>query len=582
VIARRLAQLSPSARDLVSLAATIGREFSATVLRQASNRGDEPLARDLDELWRRYIIREASGAHGAVTDRYDFTHDKIREAAYEGLNPIRRRWLHRQVAQALENNATESNSNTVSAQVALHYELAGMPEQAIPHLMRAAVAARRVYANETALGHLQKALDLLADMPATEQRAHQELDVLLMMMTPLIALHGYAAAAVGKAKQRAWDLGQQVGNPKQMVSLAGELWNYHAVRGEWSTALTYGEAYLRLAYQSDDPAIVLEAHRCVDETFMFVGEFGAGRIYADWERISYDAQHHCLTLDDRILDAKDQAPLLGFSARLLWYIGYPAQALERMNQALAMAEHLGDPYYIAFALSTATQLQLFCGNGEGCRGYVDRLIELSETHGFAYQLAGGMFFRGYLTANVDGRFDDGIAQMRHGLLQWRNTGAQLWLPYMLGMLAETCLRAGWIKDGLAVVSEALALGFQNRDRFWEAELHRLKGELIRASVAPDEAKSGVLAEAEKSFQEAMLLAQYQGSKALELRVATSLARLWQARGNHEAAQAVLNLVYSWFSEGFNTADLAQAYELLEQHDRDDHVLIVKRPQHRLN
>jgi DNA-binding SARP family transcriptional activator len=573
VIARRLAQLSPSARELACMAATIGRKFAVPVLQRASNRDAELLARDLDELWRRRIIRAAPSENDAALDVYDFTHDKIREAAYVSSGPVKRRWLHLQVAQALEGAGAgigvgvgvgAGDADSVSAQVASQYAQAGMPERAIPHLVRTAEVARRVFANDAALGLCARALDMLASMPDTPENARLELDVLLARMAPLIASQGYASDAVGQARRRAWELGQRVARSDELIELTGELWNFHHVKSEWFQARAYGQAFLEQAIRSGDQAWILEAHRCVDETALMTGQLAATRTYAHWERISYDPYRRSLMLDGAEIAAKDPVAMLAFCARVLWANGDIDRAVASTDRMLALAEDLRDPYQITFALSTATQIKLFVGRCEDCRAQVDRLIQIGSQRGFAFMLAGGIFFRGWLMTTLDGQTAEGIALIRDGIAQWRKTGAGLWSPYMLGMLAEAHLRAGQSADGLAVVSEALTIINDTGECFWEPELRRLQGELMRASVPASEATPHVMQEIERCFRAALDAAQQQQLRPLALRAAVSLAHLLQTQGHNVAAGRVLNDAYGSLREGFNTPDMAEAKTMLDR------------------
>lgn len=565
VIARRLAQLSPSARELACLAATIGRKFAVPVLQLASNRDAELLARDLDELWRRRIIRAALSENDAALDVYDFTHDKIREAASVSSSPVRRRWLHLQVAQALESaGVSAGGDDSVSAQVALQYAQAGMPERAIPHLVRTAEAARRVFANDAALRLCTRALDMLATMPDTPENARLELDVLLARMAPLIALQGYAADAVGQARRRAWELAQRVARSDELIELTGELWNFHHVKSEGFQARAYGQSFLEQAIRSGDQAWILEAHRCVDETALLTGELAATRTYAHWERISYNPYRRSLMLDGAEIAAKDPVAMLAFCARVLWANGDIDRALACAGRMLALAEDLRDPYQITFALSTATQIKLLVGRCEDCRAQVDRLIQIGAQRGFAFMLAGGVFFHGWLLATLDGQTDEGIALIRDGIAQWRKTGAGLWLPYMLGMQAEVHLQAGQVTNGLAVISEALAIVNDTGECFWEPELRRLQGELIRASMPGAETTASVAQEIERCFRDALDAAQRQQLKPLALRAAISLTRLLLARSQDAAAGRVLADMYGSLREGFNTSDMVEAKAILDR------------------
>jgi DNA-binding SARP family transcriptional activator len=562
VIARRLAKLSPSARELACLAATIGRGFALPVLQLASNRDAESLARDLDELWRRHIIRAAPSETDAASNVYDFTHDKIREAAYASVNLVRRRLLHLRVATALE-SAGAGDADSVSAQVAAHYAQAGMPERAIPHLVRTAEAARRVFANDFALRLCTRALDMLASMPHTPENARLELDVLLAMMVSLIASRGYAADEVGQARRRAWELGQRVARSDELIELTGELWNFHHVKSEWAQARAYGQSFLEQANQSGNQVWILEAHRCVDETALMTGKLALTRTYPHWERISYDPYRRSLMLDGAEIAAKDPVAMLAFCARVLWANGEVDRALACAEDMLALAEDLRDPYPIVFALSTAIQIKLFVGRCEDCRAQADRLTQICTQRGFAFMLAGGIFFRGWLMTTLAGQTDEGIALMRDGISRWRTTGAGLWLSYMQGMLAEAHLRTGQINAGLAVVSEALAIINDTGECFWEPELRRLQGELMRASAPASEVPAHTMQEIERCFRAALDSAQRQQLRPLALRAAVSLAHLLQAQGHNVAAGRVLNDAYGSLREGFNTPDMAQAKTMLD-------------------
>jgi predicted ATPase len=319
-----------------------------------------------------------------------------------------------------------------------------------------------------------------------------------------------------------------------------------------------------MAEASGNSAISMEARRSWDETLLFMGDFNAARTGVSWEQVTPDESGQRLVLDGAPFETVDPLYTLCFSARLLWYRGQPAQALQRINQALDLAAHMPDPFQLAFASSTSSQLHLMCGDLRTSQAHVERMLDIAEKRGYAYIAAGGVCFRGWLMANLHGRVDEGIAQIQAGLAQWRLTGAGLWQPYLLGLLADTHLRARQAQAGLAAVSEALSLSAANCDRFWEPELLRLQGELTWASVGPEAASASVLTEAERSLQNALNLARQQRAQIFALRTSLSLARLWATRGETASARELLASEYSHFTEGFDTADLAAARALLEQ------------------
>jgi predicted ATPase len=239
----------------------------------------------------------------------------------------------------------------------------------------------------------------------------------------------------------------------------------------------------------------------------------------------------------------------------LWLLGYPDQALERSREALTLGQELSHPYSLAYALQSAMRLHRFRREVQAAREQAEALVTLSNKQGFAQWLAGGTMMCGWaLTAQ--GQEGEGMAQMHHGLTAWRAMGIEVGLPYWLTMLAEAYGSTGQVEAGRRVLAEALALIDTTEERWWEAELHRLKGELLLA-LSMDNA-----AEAEACFHQALDVARRQQAKSLELRAAMSLSWLWQQQDKRDEARALLAPVYGWFTEGFDTADLQEAKALL--------------------
>src|SRR5262249_50838810 len=253
------------------------------------------------------------------------------------------------------------------------------------------------------------------------------------------------------------------------------------------------------------------------------------------------------------------------------------QSLRRMDEALALAEQLAHPYSRALALAYAAMLYQFRGEPHMVRESAETALTLCDEQGFAYYLAWGTMMRGWALAD-QGQDAEGIAQMRRGLAAIQATGAALRQPYYLGLLAEASETAGELEDGLAMLTEALAVVARTGERWWEAELHRLKGELLlrakaqglELTVGPsDSGYCAVLAEqADASFRQALDVASRQQAKSLELRAATSLGRLWQSQGKRKQALDLLAPIYGWFTEGFATADLRDAKTLLDELSAD--------------
>jgi predicted ATPase len=240
----------------------------------------------------------------------------------------------------------------------------------------------------------------------------------------------------------------------------------------------------------------------------------------------------------------------------LWSLGYPDQALAMSREAVALAQKLSHPFSLAVALDYAAMLHQFRREPQAVHEQAEAAIALCTEQGFAYYLAWGTTMQGWAQV-AQGQREDGLAQMRHGLAALRATGAALRLPYYLALLAGACGQTGQAAEGLTLLAEALAQAHKTGECWPEAELHRLKGELLLSLSADNHA------EAEGCLHQALVIARRQQAKALELRAATSLSRLWRQQGKRTEAHQLLAEIYGWFTEGFDTADLQEARALLD-------------------
>jgi predicted ATPase len=247
----------------------------------------------------------------------------------------------------------------------------------------------------------------------------------------------------------------------------------------------------------------------------------------------------------------------GFALWALWVLGYPDQALRRSHEALCLARELSHPYGLAWALYFAVLVHLLRREGPRIKEPAEEAIALATEQGFAPFLAWVTLFRGWALAMQDHR-EEGVVQLRQSLAAWRAMGAESLRPYGLALLAEADALVGQLEAGLAVVAEALGVVDTTGERCWEAELHRLKGELLLAR------SSERAVEAEACFRQALGVAGRQQAKSLELRAAISLSHLWQRQGQRAEARELLAPLYGWFTEGFDTTDLQEAKALLEE------------------
>jgi predicted ATPase len=315
-----------------------------------------------------------------------------------------------------------------------------------------------------------------------------------------------------------------------------------------------GEQCLALAQHVDETALLLEAHCALGIPLFYLGELALSRFHLEQGSALYDLQQSRSHAFRYGLDPGVNCLLVAWP---LWLLGYPDQALERSRKALSLAHELSHPYSLAYALQSAMRLHRFRREVQAAREQAEDLVTLSGQQGFAQWLAGGTMMCGW-ALTVQGQEGEGMAQMHHGLTAWRAMGIEAGLPYWLAMLAEAYGSIGQVEAGRRVLAEALALVDTTEERWWEAELHRLKGELLLA-LSTDNA-----AAAETCFHQALDIARRQQAKSLELRAAMSLSRLWQQQGKCAEAYQLLAETYGWFTEGFDTADLQEAKVLLAE------------------
>jgi adenylate cyclase len=312
---------------------------------------------------------------------------------------------------------------------------------------------------------------------------------------------------------------------------------------------------MAFAQRQRDPALLFESHMVLGFTLFRLGEVLPARDHFEQAMALYDPrQHHA----QAFLYASDPGVnLLCYAARDLWLLGYPAQALERSQAALTLAHELSHPFSLAYALTWTAFLQQLRRDWHAVQDLAADVIRLSVEQRFPFLAEAGTFLWGRALTE-QGQWDEGVAHMSQALAGPRAAGVDQGLPYWLALLAEAYSRGAQTEEGLALLAEALGVAHKAGGRYWEAELYRLKGVLLLHQHPLD------AVQAETWLSKALEVARRQQVKSWELRAATSLARLWQHQGKREEARQLLAEVYTWFTEGFETADLQEAQALLEE------------------
>jgi DNA-binding SARP family transcriptional activator len=545
VIASRLAQLSPEARATAALAATVGQSFTLELLVEASGDDERTLTRALDELWQRRLVRE----HGAGV--YDFTHDRLREVAYAETSPVRRQVMHRQVARALETLHT-GDLDVISGRLAAHHEQGGQAAQAIPYYRRAGELAKGLHANQEATRLFRRALELLEGQPGTPARREEELTLQTALGTCLVASRGHGSPEVREIYERAVSLCEQLGRPTAAPILRG-LAIANLMAGDLRRACSLGDEILNLARDCADPVLLVEGNYVLGVASFWMGQFLTARQHLEQAIRRYDPQQHGVHITLFAQDPK--VACLCRLGRALWYLGYPDRAAREVEDGLALARVLGHPFSRGYALVSAAQFYLEFGDPRRARECVDALLPLADEQGFALWESMGSVWLGVLMAEL-GEVEAGIAEIRQGIAAYSATGGVTVLPQFHGYLARACLKRRRIEEGLSALANGIEVMQRTDDRFYEAELLRLRGELLLA-------KGGAAEEAETCFRTALEVARRQEARSLELRAAMSLGRLWYGRGETGAAHQLLQDLYGWFTGGFDTPGLQEAGRLLD-------------------
>jgi predicted ATPase len=537
-------------KSLAQLGATLGREFSYALLQAVSPWDEDTLHRGLHQLVAAEFLYQ-QGLPPQAT--YRFKHALIQDAAYQSLLKSTRQQYHQRIAQVLAAHFPET-AETQPELLAHHCTEAGLTEPAIAYWQRAGEHASDRSAPLEAISHLTTGIELLTTLPETPARTQQAVTLHLALGAALQMAKGQAAPEVEQAYTQAYAWCQQLGETPALVPVLFGLWRFYLERSQLHTARELGDTLLRLAQRADDPALAVLAHQALGLTWFFLGALPAARQHLEAGIARY-------TPDQRRTPAfrigSDPGVVCRhYAALTLWILGYSEQALARVHEALALAHALAHPYSLAAARCIAAWVSQCRRDVPATYEHAEAAVALATAQGFSLWAAHGTILHGWALA-LQGQGETGLAQLRQGLAAQRATAAALAVPYLCTVLADVCAHLGHTEEGLQALAEAHTLIEQHEERWYEAEIYRLRGVLLlRQPETPP-------AEAETWLQRALDVARRQQAKSLELRAAMSLSRLWQQRGKRHEARELLAPIYGWFTEGFDTADLQEAKALLE-------------------
>jgi class 3 adenylate cyclase/tetratricopeptide (TPR) repeat protein len=548
ILAARIDQLSAADKDLLQMLSVIGKEFPFGLLRRVTSHADDDLSARLGRLQLGEFIYEKPAF---PESEYTFKHALTQEVAYNSVLIERRREIHERTAAAIEELFAERLDDHLG-ELAHHYSASGNAAKAVGYLKLAAEQARARSAYEDGLRYANEALRLLETLPASRER---DLDEVALHETrgPLLATtQGFASAELAACLNRGMELCQRIGEGPEMFNIMFGLCNFNLARNRLRDAAELAGKILSLSRLMNDEVRQAAAHSTLGAACLWRGELGAAREHLDQAIAFYDRDiARYLPMPMALV-----VPSRGQMAWVLWMLGYADQAQVRSEEALELAHRLGRPFSIAFALMHAIALAHWRRDYSTVRPRAESLMEIARENGFPYWSAVASMIVGR-TLVGEGNHSAGIVRMREAMATLVETGGELIHCQALSLLAEAYLGAREPERGLATIAEALKRIETSDHRLHEAEIWRLRGELITLH-------GGSAEEAERSLRHALEVARTQRARSLELRGATSLARFLQRRGRREEARAIVAPAIDGVSEGHQSADFREAAALLDE------------------
>ena len=542
----RLDRLAP-VKEVAQLAAIIGRNFSYELLAAASPLSDAEIAGALDKLVASRLVYRR-GLPPEV--RYEFKHALVRDAAYASLLKVKRQEIHQRIAKVLGDRFPETTEPELLAH---HYTEAGLSEQAAGYWHRAGERAVKRSANVEAVAHLQKGIALLEPLPSAPDNIRKEIELHTTLGVALMSIKGYTSPEAERVYERTKELCEEAGDRSGLFAALWGLWMNRQTSVRFESAGELIDQLLPLAEEEQDGALILQAHHAAWTTSFSRGELMRTMEHAEEGGRLYDISKH-RSHAARYAGHDPGVCGLNFAAASSWILGYPERARDRVAETLELAQQLEHPISSGLAHSYAAVVHRFRGESSLARAEAKAAVSVAKKHGFV----GGMWLA--LAAITEASI---LAQEGHGktaILQARTIlkgkGPPLYRPFYFASLAEMCVRSNRYKEALSALDVGLALIEKTGERWWESELHRLKGEVLLA-------QGGGEKDAATCFRRAGDIAELRSARSLQLRAATSLARLWQTQKKSKEARDLLAPVYGWFTEGFETPDLKDAKALLD-------------------
>jgi predicted ATPase/class 3 adenylate cyclase len=539
-------------REVAQIGAVAGRDFHYELLNAVAGLPRVRLDEALDQLVRSELVFRRGEIPNAV---YTFKHALVRDAAYAGLLKSRRAQLHAAMANALEQQFPEI-VQTQPETLAHHLTEARLTEKAIGYWLQAGKNAALRSANLEAIAHLQRGIEVTGHLPAGESKDRSELDLQLVLGPCLSATHGPAASNALATFARARDLCERLGQPPEYLQVIFWLATASVVRGELPQALEAIAGLPRAAEARGDQAALLNGIRGQAMILMFMGRIVEAREALERAGEMFNASPEADRMGARAAGQDAGVSILVLMAWVFWILGQVDEAVSRMAAALERADAVQHAHTHAYAWYYASVLHALRGEPAIAQGYAERCLNISEQHGFRHWLGLSRAIRDICAAMLDASVRR-LDEVKTSLEEYQRAGYQLGLTAQFVLLCPALLLRNEPEAALELIDHGLSIVSHNSERFFEAELYRLKARALLMRGAAE-------IEAESLLDQALRTARSQQARSLELRAATDLARLWMNQDKRTEARNVLSSIYRCFSEGFDTRDLKEAKTVLDQ------------------
>ena len=549
ILASRIDRLAAGDKELLQTLAVIGREFPLGLIKRVAPGQDEQLQRSLSSLQLAEFIYEQP-AFPEV--EYTFKHALTQEVAYNSLLTERRRAMHERIGRAMEQQFAGRLEDHL-ADLARHYSRGGNLGKAIEYLRLAAQQAAQRSSYPEAIAYVNNGLEMLAGLPESEQRNRDELQLRVTLGVALMAAEGFDSDEIERVLARASVVARELKETILLFAALNGLWAFHFTRGHVKQTLEISQELMAVAEQLNDPGSIREAHRAMGSALEYTGDLPAARRHLE-QAIDMGGAPRAMGIPYRFGPDPKVLCLTALSEVLFW-LGYPDQALKRTYEAMAAVDAKSDPFSLAMAMVFAVQIH--CLRGEGATGekLARAVVAMCEERGYPFWLSMGNRMLGWALVE-QGRVKEGIELLEQDMQRFAGPQARMVNFRVLPSLADGYRMIGQTQRAFALLDQWRALrdeiGLSLSDPFY----YRLRGRLFLQTGDDEKAK--------ENFRKSIEIAASHSVRFEELRSALDLARLLAKQGHHDEARAMLAEIYGWFTEGFDSADLKDAKALLDE------------------